>query len=200
MNRVPYTYRYRRRRTDDRFIIFTVVAMIVFTLSLISILIFEGLVCATEQEQSVVTVEEITVEVNVTFELPKEDMVLELPPVKPIKQEKQEVKELLGEFTITYYCSCEKCCGSWANNRPVVDGQEVVYTSSGAVAEAGITIAVDTSKIPFGTKLYIEGVGYRVAQDRGGAINGNRIDVYMDSHEEALEAGRHSAEVYIVTE
>ena len=163
--------------------------MIIFTLGLSSVLIFEGLSSAADLKQSVAAAEEIKVEVNVTFELPKADMVLELPPVKPIKQEKQEVKELLGEFTITYYCSCEKCCGSWANNRPVVDGQEVVYTSSGAVAEAGITIAVDTSRIPFGTKLYIEGVGYRVAQDRGGAINGNRIDVYMDSHEEALEWG-----------
>lgn len=200
MNRVPYTYGYRSRRTDERVIFFTIVATIVFTLVLISVLIFEGLVGVIHQEQPVAEAEEIKVEVNVFLELPKDDMVQELPPVKPIKQVKQEVKELLGEFTITYYCNCEKCCGTWATNRPVVDGKEVVYTASGAIAEAGITIAVDTSKIPFGTKLYIEGVGYRVAQDRGGAINGNRIDVYMNSHEEALEAGRHSADVYIVTE
>ena len=99
---------------------------------------------------------------------------------------------------ITYYCSCTKCCGKWAENRPVVDGKEIVYTASGAIAEAGVTIAVDPTKIPYGTTLYIEGVGHRVAQDCGGAIKGNKIDVYMDSHEAALEAGIHTAIVYLV--
>lgn len=43
------------------------------------------------------------------------------------------------EYEATAYCSCEKCCGSWALNRP--DG--IVYTASGAVAEQGVTIAAD---------------------------------------------------------
>lgn len=98
----------------------------------------------------------------------------------------------LGEFKITAYCSCETCCGVWANNRP----NGIVYTASGAVAEAGKTIAVDTDVIPYGTEVKIGGHTY-IAQDCGGAIKGNKIDVYMASHEQALQFGVKYAEVFV---
>ena len=120
------------------------------------------------------------------------------PPVETEQVEPEPTIIFLGDFTITYYCSCEKCCGKWAQNRPVVDGKEIVYTASGEIAEDGVTIAVDTDVIPFGTTVYIEGVGYRTAQDTGSSIKGNHIDVYMDSHEAAKQAGIHTAQVYIV--
>lgn len=103
-----------------------------------------------------------------------------------LKQELNELNEWenIGEFKITAYCSCEKCCGVWAENRP----NGVVYTASGEKAEAGKTIAVDTSVIPFGTEVKIGDVIY-TAQDTGSAVKGNVIDVYYDSHEEALNHG-----------
>lgn len=98
----------------------------------------------------------------------------------------------LGEFKITAYCSCEKCCGVWAENRP----NGVVYTASGEKAEAGKTIAVDTSVIPFGTDVKIGDTIY-TAQDTGSAVKGNVIDVYYDSHEEALNHGAKYQEVEV---
>ena len=105
--------------------------------------------------------------------------------------------EFLGEYKLTHYCSCEQCCGAWAQNRPVDEqGQEIVLTASGARAEAGKTIAVDPDVIPLGSTVIINGQEY-VAQDTGGAIQGNRIDVYCNSHEEALQLGVITAEVYM---
>lgn len=103
----------------------------------------------------------------------------------------------LGRFKLTAYCSCSRCCGKYAANRPVdSNGKAIVYTASGARAKAGVTIAVDPGVIPFGTKVRINGHTY-TAQDTGGSINGNRIDVYFDSHEKALSFGVQYSEVFI---
>ena len=91
----------------------------------------------------------------------------------------------LGEFIITYYCDCEKC---------TIDGDGI--TTTGTKAAAGRTIAVDPEVIPYGTTVIIDGKTY-IAEDCGGAIKGRRIDVFMESHQEALEAGVKVAEVYL---
>lgn len=101
-----------------------------------------------------------------------------------------------GVFKITAYCSCEKCCGKWANERPTDEnGAEIVLTASGHVAEEGRTAAVDTAIIPFGTVLIIDGHEY-TAEDSGGTVKGNVIDLYFLSHEKAVEYGVEYKEVY----
>ena len=103
----------------------------------------------------------------------------------------------LGEFKLTAYCSCEKCCGEWADCRPVDEyGNELVYGASGEVLTAGYSIAVDPDVIPYGTVVIINGQEYE-AHDCGGAIKDNRIDVYFNNHEDALEFGVQYADVYI---
>ena len=92
--------------------------------------------------------------------------------------------EYLGEFVATAYCSCAYCCGK-------TDG----ITASGTYCTAGRTIAADTSIFPFGTELVIDGHTY-VVEDVGGAIGGHRIDIYFDSHQEALNYGRRTVQVY----
>lgn len=91
----------------------------------------------------------------------------------------------LGTFKITGYCSCAACCGKTTG-----------ITASGTRATAGRTIAADTSKFPFGTKLKFNGNTYTV-EDRGGAIRGNRIDLYFSSHSEALAWGVRYMEVLV---
>lgn len=80
--------------------------------------------------------------------------------------------------TATAYCPCAKCCGK-------TDG----ITASGTKATAGRTIAVDPSVIPYGTEVIINGITY-VAEDCGGAVKGNDIDIFFNTHEEALNFGR----------
>ena len=130
---------------------------------------------------------------NETITEIKEPTILSEP--KPTVTEPQKEVIYLGEFKLTAYCSCEKCCGSWAFDRP--DG--VVYGASGNELKSGYSIAVDPSVIPYGTEVVINGVTYR-ADDCGGAIKGNRIDVYFDTHEEALEFCVKYADVFMGVE
>jgi uncharacterized protein YabE (DUF348 family) len=70
-------------------------------------------------------------------------------------------------------------------------------TKSGTLSRVG-AIAVDPSVIPLGTKLYVEGYGYCVAEDTGGLIKGYRIDVYFNSDEECINWGVKNVTVYIL--
>lgn len=72
-------------------------------------------------------------------------------------------------------------------------------TASGTTVKHGRTIAVDTDVIPMGWWVYIEGVGFRRAEDTGGAVNGNKIDVYFDTLKEAKQFGRKKGRtVYVI--
>lgn len=106
----------------------------------------------------------------------------------------------LGEFKLTAYCSCSKCCDEYALNRPIDEnGNEIVIGASGEVLTAGYSIAVDPRVIPYGTVVIINGKEYE-AQDCGGAIKNKRIDVYFNDHKEALEFGVQYAEIFIKEE
>lgn len=117
-------------------------------------------------------------------------------PTEEIVENKPELKSL-GVFKATAYCPCEICCGVWAKNRPLDEnGNPIVYTASGERAIQGVTIAADTNKLPFGTEVYINGNKY-IVHDRGGAVNGNRIDIYFDNHAEASKWGLQEVEVFV---
>ena len=109
-----------------------------------------------------------------------EEEIIIVDPLPP-----EPIKESLGVFKLTAYCGCTKCCG---NN----DG----ITASGTKVIAGRTIAAP-SRFAFGTQLEIDGHIYTV-EDRGGAIKGNRIDIYFNSHKEALAFGVKNKEVFLI--
>ena len=88
-------------------------------------------------------------------------------------------------YKITAYCPCSKCCGKSTGR-----------TASGTKATAGRTVAA-SSKFAFGTKLNIGGHIYTV-EDRGGAVNGNKIDIFVNTHSEALQWGVRYMTVSVV--
>lgn len=105
------------------------------------------------------------------------------------KEEKEEApapsETSLGRFTITGYCGCEQCSG----------GHNLTY--SGAVPTPNHTISADLNYFPLGTKLKIDGIVYTV-EDKGSSVNGNILDIFYGSHEEALAKGTYTAEVFLV--
>lgn len=92
----------------------------------------------------------------------------------------------LGAFKLTAYCPCRSCSEGWGRQ-----------TSSGALAVSSHTVAVDPRVIPIGSKLLINGTVY-TAEDVGGAVKGNHIDIYFDTHAETRQFGTRNAEVCIL--
>jgi 3D (Asp-Asp-Asp) domain-containing protein len=71
-------------------------------------------------------------------------------------------------------------------------------TATGTVPRLG-TIAVDPLVIPLGTRLYVQGYGYGTALDTGGAIKGDRVDLFFNTEREAEDWGVRNVQVYILS-
>ncbi|WP_202081435.1 3D domain-containing protein [Caldalkalibacillus salinus] len=98
---------------------------------------------------------------------------------------------VLQDVTLTAYSA--RSAGKGKND------SQYGMTSSGTRASDGRTIAVDPNIIPIGTWVYIDGVGLRRAEDIGGAVRGNKIDVYFEDHNQAVSFGtRHGYTVYVI--
>lgn len=106
---------------------------------------------------------------------------------------------------VTAYCACGECCGwerNWKGQKVYSYGPHegeikiIGLTASGTKAKVG-TIAADTDIFPMGTIMYIEGYGYGVVEDRGSAIQGKHIDIFIKSHNKALDWGNRDMEVKV---
>ena len=95
--------------------------------------------------------------------------------------------EYIGECTITYYCceAYEHICGTGTG-----------LTATGIPVAPGM-VAVDPDVIPLGSTVIIDGQEY-LAADTGGAIKGNHVDIAVPTHQEALDLGTKTAEVWVV--
>lgn len=98
-------------------------------------------------------------------------------------------KTALGSYKVTAYCACSKCCDEWA------DG--ITYT--GTVATEGRTVAVDPEIIPLGSTIEINGVKY-IAEDIGGAVKGNHVDIFFNNHSDAVNWGKQYHNIYLIEE
>ncbi len=92
----------------------------------------------------------------------------------------------LGFFRTTGYCPCKQCSEGWGRR-----------TSTGTIATSGRTIAVDPRVIPYGSKVMIGGVIY-TAEDRGGGVKGNHVDIFFDTHSQTRQHGKQTQEVFLV--
>ena len=97
----------------------------------------------------------------------------------------------LGEYTITHYCVEE-----W----PHICGSGDGLTATGNKVMAWRTAAVDPSIIPYGTKMYIEGYGWLVAEDCGSEVKGRHIDIAVDTHYQAISMGSTVGGVWVLIE
>lgn len=127
----------------------------------------------------------------------------EAPEIASVIEEPIEEKasmldnaQRLGEAKITFYCVCEKCCGK------TPDHPAYGITASGRTAVPGASVAVDPSLIPLGSEVLIDygdGVIHTYsADDTGGAVKGNHIDVCSTDHQTALTLGVKTAEVWFI--
>lgn len=91
------------------------------------------------------------------------------------------------DVKLTFYCTCEKCCGIWAQYGGI--------TASGKPVEYGYTCG--SNDYPLGTLLWIEGYGLYEVMDTGNMASGV-IDICVESHEEALQRGVDYTTVYTV--
>lgn len=120
--------------------------------------------------------------------------------------EESVVSELSTEpeweyFEASAYCSCRKCCGKWADDRPTDEyGDEIVYGAASIPLEEGKSIAADWDILPKGTVVEIEGYGVYTVQDTGEDIKGYKIDIFFDSHVIAEAFGRKSVAIRILDE
>ena len=119
-------------------------------------------------------------------EMPANATIVDVEPNEQSNITSEDLKSL-GIFKLTFYCSCSQCCG-------VGNGR---VTATGQAPEEGRTISVDPAVIPLGSTVFIYGHPY-VAEDVGSGVDGNTIDIFVDSHDKALARGIEYTEVFIL--
>lgn len=129
-----------------------------------------------------------SVELNEEIKNIKTELGAAQVTIETLKNDEYELT-YIGGFKITYYCDerYQHICG----------GNGV--TKSGKSTEVGVTAAADWAVLPKGSKVYIEGIGFREIQDVGGGVDGHHIDVLVKSHDEAISLGTSIKGVWILT-
>jgi 3D (Asp-Asp-Asp) domain-containing protein len=126
------------------------------------------------------------------------------PELQEVKQQLEEIVAdpntvgwIIIKMDVSAYCPCETCCEQWADI-PVSSGKR--KTASGHTIHVGDKFVAAPRNYPFGTEMVIEGyAGGKVVkvEDVGGAIKGNKLDLYFDTHNEALIWGRRDVFVRV---
>lgn len=116
-----------------------------------------------------------------TYEPPNQIETIKLDKINNLENRLADLENIFSQletYEITAYCE--------TGNK----------TATGTIPKAGRTIAVDPKVIPYGTKVWIEGIGFRVAEDCGGLVKGKIIDLFVE--ENALKFGRQKRKVVVL--
>lgn len=118
-----------------------------------------------------------------------------------LKYEQLEIKENeLKNLNQTYWAEIEKLSAQrkFLGTFELTAYHQGDITSTGTTPTENRTVAVDPNVIPYGSVIEIEGYGTYIAEDCGGAVKGNIIDIYMQGYENCINFGRKKANVYIL--
>lgn len=96
-----------------------------------------------------------------------------------------------------FVAECTAYTAGYESTGKYPDNPAYGITASGKTVRKGM-VAADTRFLPFGTKIYIEGLGIFIVEDTGGDIKGNRIDIYYDNLNEAIKFGRQTRKVIVL--
>lgn len=103
------------------------------------------------------------------------------------REESEHEGVYIGEFLLTGYCNCNICCGE--------DNGDMTFT--GTEPRAGHTAAADPDIIPLGSEIEVGGCIY-IVEDTGKEIKGNKLDIFFDTHDEAIVYGKKQGPVYLL--
>jgi len=186
----------RRKRQRKRLLRFIIVLLVMSFVTVLLAKATTGKDDKRPEEAPVPTAQQMAVK----LENPAIPATLQpVPTQTPVaSQVTEEPLQYIGEFCITHYCACKRCCGKSE------DDPWYGITATGTVATEGRTIAVDPDVIPYGSRVavfYDDGrIAQYVAEDCGGAIDGLEVDVFIADHDRAWALGVKSGSVYIVSE
>lgn len=146
-----------------------------------------------EQEKQMQKKEEETVKlIQTNGSLPGDDVPAEgYASLEAMGFSVEDIYDHSNTFKVTHYCGCSKCCGKWSSGN-----ESDCFGSFGTKLSPYYSIAVDTSIISLGTILWDDEGNYYRAEDTGSAIKGNRIDLFVGDHEEALNLGLNEITLY----
>lgn len=113
-------------------------------------------------------------------------IIMMFPACVMAREEPEQDLIPMGDFKLTAYCSCSECSGPWG-----------LLTATGTHAVEGRTVAVDPSVIAYGTRILIDGDVY-VAEDCGGHVKGDHIDIFLDDHDRVDRFGIKHREVWLI--
>ena len=180
--------RMKRRQSSlnkARLLFVVLISALFFTAAVIEFYVAPNMPNDSTEEKVVENVAESTAEVT-AFEVnnPTSSRQSSLEPITSPEPIATSYAYIGQEFTITHYCGCSVCCGKWSSG-----SEDTAYGCKGDKLTPYYSIAADPNVIPYGTIVHDQHGNEYKAVDTGSAIKGNKIDLFVGNHQEALNLG-----------